>query len=152
MNPKLLYSALMLYTCANINNVNKAQTSIEDLCPEVKTGMRLELRKNFNEDKDEFMKTYLLYTEDNTIVYKEFTTANDKSWRLNLETHKISTTGTLEKSKTYKKSMLGRRNEKYYDQLNKFLERLESFDNPRWMNFKLNDVVECIQANNELKR
>ena len=148
MNQKILYSALTLYTCANINNVDKISSGIEDLCPKIKTGMELEIRKDFNKDKNDFMKTYSLYIEDKTIIYKESTTS-EKSLKLNIEKQELETTGTLNKNKRYKSSVLGQRNEKYYKQLNNFLEKLKSFDNPRWINFKLNDVIECIQTHNK---
>ena len=145
MRNKLLYPILMLYSCAQFSKVDVYTPTLDDICPKIGSKMKIELKKDFNKNIDDFITTYLLKTYNQHIEFKRTSEEGERYIKFNLIEQKIETGGTSEEKKTYKSLIFGRKNKDYDKQLNRFLGELKYFDNTRWMYFNLDDVIDCIE-------
>lgn len=135
----------MLYSCAQFSRVNESSLTIDDVCPKLGNGMKIELKKDFDTENNKFMETYLLHTSKNSIVYNVISETSQSYIKFNPIKQEIETGGTLEKNKKYKGLIFGRKNKDYDTQLNRLLDGMKSFDNTSWVYFNLNDVIECVE-------
>ena len=151
MKNKLLYPILMFYSCAQFSKVDVYTSNLDYVCPKIGSGMKVELKKEFKGGLDDFMKKYLLKTDNQHIEFKRTSGKDENYIKFNPIKKEIETGGLSEEKKTYKGLVFGRKNKDYDTQLNRLLEGIKSFDNTRWMYFNLDDVVECIEKGRVIK-
>ena len=72
MKNKLLYPILMFYSCAQFSKVDVYTSNLDYVCPKIGSGMKVELKKEFKGDLDDFMKKYLLIISEQPSVYSYY--------------------------------------------------------------------------------
>lgn len=146
MKNKLLYSILVIYSCSQSPKVDIHAPKLEDICPKIKN-IRVELKKDFNVDVDEFMETYTLKTSNQDIEFKITSKKDEKYIKFNPLKKEIEIYGFPRERTIYKDLKFGEKNKDYENKLNEFIDSIKSFDNSKWVYFNINDVIDCIEKN-----
>ena len=143
---KLIYSALILYSCAHPPKIEAYRPNLEDICPKIKN-VRVELKKEFNENVDGFRKTYIINTDDQCIEFKIKSEEDEKYIKFNPLKKEIEIDGFPGERTIYKNLEFGEKNKEYENKLHEFMDSIKSFDNSKWIYFNLEDIIECVEKN-----
>jgi len=118
-----MYS-LLIYSCIP---PSPAEYDINQVCPDLSLNSRIELKDTNNVDGSNFYlkigKSFMHYKKDNLDI------------KFNPVSKEIFNNGQRFKEV----------NEEYYTNLDKFIYELNNFKNKSWINFNLDDVIDCVE-------
>ena len=124
MKKDILIYFISFYSCVYFNKVGP---DISEVCPNLNSGSRIELKK-INKTHD--TKSYL-GIHKNFIDYK----GNNSYIKIDPGLGEI-----LYNGKKFKK-----KHEDYSKKIYEFIKQLDYFRDSRWINFRIEDVIECIE-------